>query len=70
MNFLIDLLSEFDSAVVSVISVIILFFILSAGRLNEDVLREKFNILLMSGGLTNDDYIELTSELNLQETDV
>lgn len=38
--------------------------ILAAGKSNKDSLLDKFDILLMSDGLTEDDYKELVDELN------
>lgn len=38
--------------------------IIAAGKMSKETLIEKFNVLLMSGGLTDSDYIEVVGLVN------
>ena len=43
--------------------------IVAVGKMNKEQMLEKFDVLLLSGGLTEDDYKELVDEINKNEED-
>lgn len=43
--------------------------IVAVGKMNKEKMLEKFDVLVLSGGLTDDDYKELVAEINKNEED-
>ena len=43
--------------------------IVAVGKMSKEQMLEKFDVLLLSGGLTEDDYKELVDEINKNEED-
>ena len=43
--------------------------IVAVGKMSKEKMLEKFDVLVLSGGLTDDDYKELVAEINKNEED-
>lgn len=43
--------------------------IVAVGKMGKEQMLEKFDVLVLSGGLTDDDYKELVEEINKNEED-
>lgn len=41
--------------------------IVAVGKMSKEQMLEKFDVLVLSGGLTDDDYKELVEEINKKE---
>lgn len=41
--------------------------IIAAGKMGKEALLEKIDVIYAAGGLTDEDYTELTAEINAQE---